>query len=80
MYSALITAGRLRPLPTERITEAMGALVYGAMFTNYMAGRTVDPRRQARELLDIVFHGVLTPQESMRLLGTGGGRGRESGT
>jgi AcrR family transcriptional regulator len=69
LYSGLIAAGKLRALPTERLTEALGALIYGAMFTNYMVGRKIDPRRQARELLDIVFHGILTPQESQRMLG-----------
>jgi AcrR family transcriptional regulator len=68
LYTALMSSGRVRTMPPDRITEALGAMLYGAMFTNYMAGRKVDPRRQARELLDITFHGILTPQESIRML------------
>jgi hypothetical protein len=80
LYTALMDAGRVRSMPPDRILEAIGSLLYGAMFTNYMAGRKVDPRRQARELLDIIFHGVLTPQESIRLLGEHAHTGRDTGT
>ena len=75
LYAALMSAGQVRSMPPERVTEALGSLFYGAMFTNNMAGRKVDPHRQARELLDIVFHGILTPQESMRILGQHPGPG-----
>jgi AcrR family transcriptional regulator len=61
VFGELIAAGRVRNIPVERITEAIGAALYGAIFTNYMAGDRVDPARQARDLTEILFHGILNP-------------------
>jgi hypothetical protein len=36
------------------------------MFTNYFAGPSKPFEEQAREILDIVFHGILTESERKR--------------
>ncbi len=58
----LIAAGRIRRVPVERITLVVGDVLYGMMFTNYFAPRRRSPRRQADDIIDIVFHGILTGQ------------------
>jgi AcrR family transcriptional regulator len=63
MYRQLIACGRIRPMPVERITNVIGNLVYGTMFTNYFTGPNKPFEEQAREILDIVFHGILTDAE-----------------
>ncbi len=63
IYQELIAAGRIRDLPPDRITNVLGDLIYGTMFTNYIAGRTRSLADQADDILDIVFNGLLTPQE-----------------
>jgi len=63
---ALIGRGRLRDVPEDRIGDVIGDLLYGTMFTNYFAGRSRSPREQADDILDIVFHGVLSDAERKR--------------
>jgi AcrR family transcriptional regulator len=66
LYRGLIGAGRVRDIPVSRIMDVIGYLVYGAMFTNFFAGRARSPESQAGEILDIVFDGVLTARERPR--------------
>ncbi|MBL8794359.1 MAG: TetR/AcrR family transcriptional regulator, partial [Planctomycetia bacterium] len=63
VYRELIAAGRVRPMPVERITNVLGDLVYGTMFVSYMAGRRQTPAQAAQEIIDIVFHGILSDTE-----------------
>ena len=65
-YRALIAEGRVRDVPPERITNVFGNLMYGTMFTNYFAGQSKPSEVQAQEILDIVFHGILTRPERRR--------------
>jgi AcrR family transcriptional regulator len=61
LYRELIAAGRLRgDLPVERITDTIGSLLYGAMFTNRLMGRTVSLDEQYAALLEIMFRGLLS--------------------
>jgi AcrR family transcriptional regulator len=62
-YRVLIAEGRIREMPVERITDVLGDLLYGTMFTNFFTGRRKDPDVQAREILDVVFHGILSDSE-----------------
>lgn len=62
-FQGLIAAGRVRRMPAERITRTISNLVYGTMFTNYFTGRHGEYEAQAREILDIVFHGILSDSE-----------------
>jgi AcrR family transcriptional regulator len=66
VYRALIAEGRVRPIPVERITDTLGDLVYGTMFTNYFAGQRKPSAEQARDILDVVFHGILSDCERSR--------------
>jgi AcrR family transcriptional regulator len=71
LFRGLIAAGRVREMPVERITDVLSDMVYGTMFTNYFTGQrrrgaAVSSERQAREILDIVFHGILTTRERRR--------------
>ena len=59
----LIAAGRLRGVPVERIVDVAGDLVYGTMFTNHFAGRHKPHEDQAEDILDVLFHGILSESE-----------------
>ena len=60
MFEDLMAAGRVRRMPVGRILDVLGDLTYGTMFTNYFAGHKKSPRDQAGDILDVVFHGILT--------------------
>ena len=66
LYQGLIAAGRVRNVPVDRILSVVGDLVYGTMFTNHFAGQHRSIDDQARDVLDILFHGILTPAERRR--------------
>jgi AcrR family transcriptional regulator len=61
----LIAAGRLRPLPLDRLS-VVGDLLYGVMFTNYFARQGKSAKAQAEDFLDIVFHGILGEAERLK--------------
>lgn len=63
VFRSLIAADRIRDIPVERITEVIGDLLYGTMFTNFFAGRNRSPEEQARDILDIVYFGILSESE-----------------
>jgi AcrR family transcriptional regulator len=64
LYRDLIEAGRVRPMPVERISDVMSSAVYGTMFTNFFAGHDKSSEEQSRDILDVVFHGILAPAGS----------------
>ena len=55
----LVEQGRVREVPVERITDVLGDLLYGTLFTNHFAGRRKSLEEQSRDILDIVFEGIL---------------------
>lgn len=63
IYGGLIAAGRIRPMPVERITDVVGHLVYGTMFTDHFADRRGSTEAQARDILDVVYLGLLSESE-----------------
>jgi AcrR family transcriptional regulator len=67
LYRGLIAEGRVRDMPVARITDVMSDLVYGTMFTNYFTGARKPPAAQAMDILDVVFHGILSDDERRRL-------------
>ena len=68
LYRELIDSGRLRAdLPIERITDTIGSLLYGTMFTNRFVGRTVSLDEQYAALLQIIFRGLSSDGERDRL-------------
>jgi AcrR family transcriptional regulator len=66
LYRTLIAAGRIRDVPTERISDVISNLLYGTMFTNYFTGQCSSVEAQAKDILDIVFHGILSESERER--------------
>ncbi len=69
LYAALIAVGRIRDIPPERISDVMSNLLYGTMFTNYFTGQRHAVEAQARDILDVVFHGILSESERCRRTG-----------
>jgi hypothetical protein len=65
-YRAMIAEGRVRDVPVERITDVFSDLAYGTVFTNYYTGRRKPLEAQARDILDVVFLGILTEPERRR--------------
>jgi AcrR family transcriptional regulator len=63
VFRELIDGGRVRDVPVERIIDVVGDLVYGTMFTNYFAGRHKPLDAQAQDVIDILFHGILSDRE-----------------
>jgi AcrR family transcriptional regulator len=70
-YRELMAAGRIRDMPVDRITDVIGHLLYGTMFTNYFIGQQQSVEAQAQDILDIVFHGILSDSERRNRAGTG---------
>lgn len=66
LYRSLMSEGRIRKMPVERIMDVFGDLMYGTMFTNYFTGQRKSPEEQAKAILDIVFCGILSPEEQRR--------------
>ena len=63
LYRALIAEGRIREMPVERITTVFLDLAYGTIFTNHFTGRFGSSEEQARDILDVVFRGILGESE-----------------
>lgn len=66
LYRELIEAGRVRPMPPETISDVLSSALYGAMFTNFFAGRRKSLEKQAADIVDIVFTGILSDAERSR--------------
>jgi AcrR family transcriptional regulator len=69
LYRDLMASGRMREMPVERITTVMSNVLYGIMVTNFFNGQPAPADVQAREILDVVFVGVLSESERRRFLG-----------
>jgi AcrR family transcriptional regulator len=65
LFRDLVAAGRVRDIPIDR-ADVTGDLMYGTIFANHFARRRTSPREQAENILDIVFHGILTDKERKR--------------
>ncbi len=65
-YGDLISQGRLREIPVDRITDVIGNLLYGTIFLNHFSGQPKSPHAQASDIIDIFFHGILSPEELQR--------------
>lgn len=66
LLQSLVDGGRVRDVPLTRIDDVISDLVYGTMFTNHFSGRHKPLDAQARDILDIVYHGVLSEKERRR--------------
>ncbi len=63
LYRAMIEAGRFRNMPVEQIVDVVSSALYGTMFINYFVGANKSPETQAKDIIDIVFNGVLSDRE-----------------
>lgn len=63
LIRGLISGGRLRNIPPRRVTDVMGDVLYGAMFTNHVSVRRKPHEEQANDILDIVFNGIASDTE-----------------
>ncbi len=54
-----IAGGKIRDIPVDRITDVFNSVLYGAIFTNYFENRRGRPERQAEDILDVIFRGIL---------------------
>lgn len=63
LLGGLIAERRCRNIPVERVANVVNDVLYGTIFTNYFTRRKSSFERQADDVLDIVFHGILTDQE-----------------
>jgi len=59
-YRGLIAARVVREVPVDRITDTLSSLVYGTMFSNFFLRREKAAAKQADDILDVVFNGILT--------------------
>src|SRR5258708_1821275 len=60
LYRSYIAEGQIRDMPVDRILDVLGDLLYGTMFTNYFSGRQNSVEAQTQDILDVVFHGILS--------------------
>jgi AcrR family transcriptional regulator len=67
IYAGLIVDGRVRNVPVDRITDVIGNLLYGTIFTNYFSGQMKSVDKQSTDIIDIVFRGILSPDELKRI-------------
>lgn len=65
-YRDLIDQKRVRDIPVDRITNVIGNLLYGTIFTNYFSGQSKSVAEQSNDIIDVVFRGILSPQELKR--------------
>jgi AcrR family transcriptional regulator len=67
-YQSLIDAGRLRnDLAVDDLLDSVGNFLYGTIFTNYFAGRTISLGQQSRAIVELIFRGMLSDAERHRL-------------
>ena len=59
LYRSSIAEGVIRDMPVERISTVFMDLAYGTIFTNHFSGRWRSVEDQARDILDVVFRGIL---------------------
>jgi AcrR family transcriptional regulator len=65
-YRELIAEGRIRDIPVEQITDVVSNVLYGIMVTNLFNGQPKPAEVQAREILEIIFQGILSEPERQR--------------
>src|SRR5262249_1290084 len=66
VYRELIAQKRVRDIPVEQITTVVSNVLYGIMVTNFFNGQAKPADVQAREIVDVVFLGILTETERRR--------------
>jgi AcrR family transcriptional regulator len=65
-HLTLMDQGRMRRMPVERVHAVIGDLLYGTIFTNYFSGTRRPLDQQTEDVLDVLFNGLLSPEEIER--------------
>lgn len=60
----LMRDGIFRERAVDRLFDMIGDMLYGTIFTNYFAKRTICLEEQAKEITDLLLHGLLAPETS----------------
>jgi AcrR family transcriptional regulator len=60
LYQGYIEEGQIRDMPVDRILDVLGDLMYGTMFTNHFSQRHGLVESQVRDIVDVMFHGILS--------------------
>jgi AcrR family transcriptional regulator len=63
LYRELMAQGRIREMPAEQISDVVSGAIYGTMFINYFTGQSKPSEVQAREIVEIIFQGILSDSE-----------------
>jgi AcrR family transcriptional regulator len=66
VYGSLMEEGRIRNMPVKRITDVFCNLFHGTIFMNYASSQRKPLEQQAEDMLDIMFHGILSDEERER--------------
>ena len=62
----LISQGRFRDIPPDRVLTVVNDLLYGTLFTGLFGGHNKSLAAQADDIVDVLFHGILSPAEKKR--------------
>jgi len=65
--AASVASGVMRDIPFPQLADFSNFVLYGAMFTNYFKGRDKSIAEQTREILDIVWFGMLSDAQRARM-------------
>jgi AcrR family transcriptional regulator len=57
----LMDRGIFRRQPVDRLFDIISDLLYGTIFTNYFAKRTICLEKQAKQITDLLLNGLLAP-------------------
>lgn len=64
LFAGLIAEGSARPLSPEKIADFISQQLYGKLFTHYFDKRTGSLAQDADEVIDFLFYGFMSRQES----------------
>jgi AcrR family transcriptional regulator len=66
LYRTYIAEGQIRDMSVDLLLDVLGDLLYGTMFTNYFSDRKASVEEQAKGILNIFFHGILSETGRLR--------------
>ncbi|HEY9777732.1 MAG TPA: TetR/AcrR family transcriptional regulator [Planktothrix sp.] len=66
LFAELIAHGRVRDVDPEQISKFISQQLYGKLFTHYFTGKKEPLANGADEVIDFLFHGLMTDHSSAR--------------
>jgi len=67
MFRSLADNGRFRPLNEEQVTQTISNLLYGTIFTTYFARHGQSFESLSKQVLSLVFAGIMSDSERVNL-------------